>query len=78
MAEKEALFLGHNYGVGSLLTFEILLLSLGTCLKDCYGVFQTVPCDFFKELYEQGPPYLRYPKGAGVLCWGYSVRFVMA
>lgn len=49
---KKALFLRHNYGVGSLLTFEILLLSLGKCLNDCYGVFQIEPCDFFKELYE--------------------------
>lgn len=52
MKEKEALFLRHNYGVDSLLNFEILLLSLGKCLNDYYGVFQIVPCDFFKELYE--------------------------
>lgn len=52
MVEKEALFLRHNYGVGSLLNIEVLLLSLGKCLTDCYGAFQTVPCDFFKELYE--------------------------
>ena len=34
----------------ALLNFEIFLLSLGKYLSDCYGVFQIVPCDFFKEL----------------------------
>lgn len=49
---EKALFFRHNYGVGSLLNFEIILLSLGKCLNDCYGVFQIVPCDFLKEVYE--------------------------
>jgi hypothetical protein len=49
---KESFLLRHNYGAGSLLNFEILLLSLGKSLNDCHEVFRMVPCDFLKLLYE--------------------------
>lgn len=48
MKGEEPPFPRHNYGVGSLLNVEILLMSPGKCLNDYYGVFQTGPCDFFK------------------------------